>query len=217
MRRFGKYDTKELAEAQFQPGSRGRVLLNLQGITSSREMDRAEAEAYVHALKEYVSLFSRDHRFSEKDVRRMHEIWLGGIYAWAGKYRQVNISKGGFTFAVASQIPKLMHELEKGPLRIHTPCLFTEESDVVEALAVVHTELVLIHPFREGNGRIARMLATVMAVQAGYPPLDFGGIRGKKKQAYFAAIQAGLDRNYEPMKSIFSEVIGRTVSKPWKS
>jgi cell filamentation protein len=101
-------------------------------------------------------------------------------------------------------------------LRIHTPCLFTEESDVVEALAVVHTELVLIHPFREGNGRIARMLATVMAVQAGYPPLDFGGIRGKKKQAYFAAIQAGVDRNYEPMKSIFSEVIGRTVSKPWK-
>lgn len=77
-------------------------------------MDRAEAEAYVHALKEYVSLFSRDHRFSEKDVRRI-------------------------------------------------------------------------------------------------------GIRGKKKQAYFAAIQAGLDRNYVPMKSIFSEVIGRTVSKPWKS
>ena len=180
-------------------------------------MDRAEAEAYVHALKEYVSLFSRDHRFSEKDVRRMHEIWLGGIYAWAGKYRQVNISKGGFTFAVASQIPKLMHELEKGPLKIHTPCLFTEESDIVDALAMVHTELVLIHPFREGNGRIARMLATLMAVQAGYPPLDFGGIRGKKKQAYFAAIQAGLDRNYVPMKSIFSEVIGRTVSKPWKS
>jgi cell filamentation protein len=216
MQRIGKYDTKELAEAQYQPGSRGRVLLNLQGLTSIRERDRAEAEAYVYALKEYVSLFSRDRRFSEKDLRRMHEIWLGDIYAWAGKYRQVNISKGGFTFAVASQIPKLMHELEKGPLRIHTPCLFTEESDVVEALAVVHTELVLIHPFREGNGRIARMLATVMAVQAGYPPLDFGGIRGKKKQAYFAAIQAGVDRNYEPMKSIFSEVIGRTVSKPWK-
>jgi cell filamentation protein len=61
------------------------------------------------------------------------------------------------------------------------------------------------------------MLATVMAVQAGYPPLDFGGIHGKKKEACFAAIQAGMDRNYEPMKGIVSEAIGRTVSTPWKS
>jgi len=50
--------------------------------------------------------------------------------------------------------------------------LFNEE--VIKALAVVHTELVLIHPFRaEGNGRVARMLATLMALQAGLPPLDF--------------------------------------------
>ena len=58
------------------------------------------------------------------------------------------------------------------------------------------------------------MLTAVTAVQAGYPALDLGGIHGKKKEAYFEAIQAGLDRNYEPMKSIFNEVIGRIVSKP---
>jgi cell filamentation protein len=216
MKKSGRYKTSDLLEAQYEPGSRGRVLLNLHGIKSKREMDRVEAEAHIRALRKFLAMFRRDHRFSSTDIVRMHRIWLGDIYEWAGKYRQVNISKGGFPFAVASQIPRLMHELEKGPLRIHTPCLFTEEAAVVEALAVVHTELVLIHPFREGNGRLARMLATVMAVQAGYPPLDFGGIRGKKKQAYFAAIQAGMDRNYETMKRIFSEVLGRTVSKSRK-
>ena len=213
MKQSGRYKTSDLPEAQHQPGSRCRVLLNLQGIKSKREMDRMEAEAHIRALREFLSIFSRDHRFSSADIARMHRIWLGGIYEWAGKYRQVNISKGGFTFAVAAQIPKLMEELDKGPLRNKTPCLFKEESAVAEALSVVHTELVLIHPFREGNGRLARMLATLMAVQAGYPPLDFGGIRGRKKEAYFSAIQAGLDRNYEPMKRIFTEVIGRTVSR----
>lgn len=216
MKQSGRYRTSDLPEAKYQPGSRGRVLLNLQGIKSKREMDRIEAEAHIRALREFLSLFSRDHRFSSADIARMHRMWLGGIYEWAGKYRQINISKGGFTFAVAAQIPRLMEELDKGPLRSKTPCLFTEESAVAEALAVVHTELILIHPFREGNGRIARMLATLMAVQAGYPPLDFGVIRGKKKEAYFAAFQAGLDRNYEPMKGIFTEVLQRTASRALK-
>ena len=79
------------------------------------------------------------------------------------------------------------------------------------ALAVVQVELVLIHPFRDGNGRIARILCILMGLQAGLPALDFGDIKGKKKKEYFSAVQAGLDRNYEPMAKIFTDVIGRTL------
>ncbi len=46
-----------------------------------------------------------------------------------------------------------MTELERGALRQYTPCRFDNTDEVVKALAVVHTELMLIHPFREGNGR----------------------------------------------------------------
>jgi len=77
-------------------------------------------------------------------------------------------------------------------------------------------ELVLIHPFREGNGRAARLLADLMAMQANYPPLDYGGIRGKKRQEYFHAVQEGLNRNYEPMTSIFISVLRRTLRRSGK-
>jgi len=50
-----------------------------------------------------------------------------------------------------------------------------------------------------------------MALQAGLPPLDFGGLKGKKRKEYFAAIRAGLDRDYKPMEEIFSGVILRTL------
>jgi cell filamentation protein len=105
-------------------------------------------------------------------------------------------SKAGFLFAAAGQVPKLMTSFEKEVLRKYTPCTFASSDEVVTALAVVHTELVLIHPFREGNGRLARMLTMLMAFQAKLPPLDFGIIRGQKRKEYFSAVQAGLDRNY---------------------
>ena len=82
---------------------------------------------------------------------------------------------------------------------------------IAEALAVVHTELVLIHPFREGNGRMARLLSILMGWQAQLPTLDFGGITGKKKKKYFAAVRAGVARNYKPMEEIFESIIKRTL------
>ena len=210
MKKGGHYDASGLIEAQFEPGSRGRVLRNLLGIKSKREMDQIEAQEQLRTLEELVRIYDQTHRFTAADVRRIHKIWLGSIYAWAGNYRQVNLSKGDFPFAAANQIPRLMIKFEKGPLREYTPCRFTEMSEIARAIAVVHTELLLIHPFREGNGRVARLLAVLMALQAGLPPLDFGNIKGRKRQEYFRAVQAGLDRDYKPMEEVFSAVIHRT-------
>jgi cell filamentation protein len=210
MKKGGHYDASGLIEAQFEPGSHGRVLKNLLGIKSKREMDQIEAQEQLRTLEELVRIYDQTHRITAADVRRIHKIWLGSIYAWAGNYRQVNLSKGDFPFAAANQIPRLMIEFEKGPLREYTPCRFTEMSEIARAIAVVHTELLLIHPFREGNGRVARLLAVLMALQAGLPPLDFGNIKGRKRQEYFRAVQAGLDRDYKPMEKVFSAVIRRT-------
>lgn len=205
-----RYDVSNLAEAQWQPGSRGRVLRNLLGITRKREMDRLEADAQVAAFRTLIAEYGVSHRFTAGDICRMHKVWLGGIYPWAGSWRQVNLSKGELPFAAAAQLPKLMDELEKGPLSQFTPCRQAERGTVAHGMAVVHTELMLIHPFRDGNGRVGRMLAALMGLQAGFPLLDFSLIKGEKRKAYFAAVRAGLDREYGPMQKVFEEVIARS-------
>lgn len=207
-----RYDTSKLPEAQFEPGSTEQVLKNLLGITSPQRMNELEAEALERAVDRFVRTYDAGHCFTAADICSMHKLWLGDIYEWAGSYRQVNMSKGAFTFATSAHIPTLMSELEKGVLRRCTPCSFKEMDDVVAALAEVHTELILIHPFREGNGRVARILSTLMALQAGLPLLNFSPIAGEGKEAYFAAVRAGLDRNYKPMEGVFREVIEKTIS-----
>ena len=72
-------------------------------------------------------------------------------------------------------------------------------------------ELVLIHPFRDGNGRVARLLSTLMALQAGLPLLDFTVIAGQRKMDYFSAVQVGLDKDYSPMERLFGEIIEQSL------
>lgn len=202
-----RYDILHLTESQFEPGARGRVLKNLIGIRGKRAMDEMEAKKLAEATDWAIRHVAADQRFTSADICQWHTQWLGEVYPWAGEYRQVNIGKGGFMFAMSAQVPRLMQEFEKKELARFTPCTFDNWEDVLEALAITHCELVLIHPFREGNGRISRLLSSLMALQAGLPLLDFSSIKGGKREEYFAAVQASMGGDYEPMRKIFKRVV----------
>jgi cell filamentation protein len=174
------------------------------------DMAEAESQALEIAQEAALEQYGPDHRFSATDVCNLHRLWLGPIYSWAGKYRTINIGKGGFQFAHAPLIPRLMKELERGPLRRCTPCRETDKSVVADSLAEVHAELILVHPFRDGNGRLARLLAMLMALQANLPPLDFSPIAGRGKRAYIAAIHAAMGADYASLKRLFLRIIDRS-------
>lgn len=214
MKKSGRYKATGV-EAEFEAGASKKVPKNLLGIKDQAELDRIENIALKQAEDIFFrKLVHQDKRFTIKDICNMHKVWLGKIYEWAGTYRSVDLTKDGFRFANARFIPKLMGDFEKDYLVKHTPCTFESRDQVIPALAEVHTELVLIHPFREGNGRLARTLSTLMALQAGLPPLDFTPIeKGKKRQEYFRAVQLGMSKDYALMKKIFREIIERSLSQ----
>lgn len=159
-----RYDVSGLPEAQYEPGSDGQVLKNLLGITSKHDMEEIEARALERTMDTLVRTYGETHRFTAADVCDCHRIWLSDIYEWAGRYRRVNVVKDDFPFAAAAQVPALMEQFEGDLLMRWTPCTFADRREVVRAMAETHVELVLIHPFRDGNGRLARVLSTLMAL-----------------------------------------------------
>src|SRR3546814_20676306 len=110
------------------------------------------------------------------------------------------MSKDGFPFAPAAQIPRLMKAFESEHLGTYTPCTNFDRPQLTQAIAVTHVEFILMHPFREGNGRISRLLADVMAMQAGTGPLDYSSWENNKS-AYEEAIKRGMERTYETIKT----------------
>jgi cell filamentation protein len=197
-------------EGVYQPGSRGRVLANRLGIVRVRDMQVAETRALLDLTDALLDEVGVDQRFTAHDLCDWHRRWLGDLYPWAGEYRQVNMGKGGFQFASAHLTHGLMAGFERDVLAAHTPCNGMDDARLLEALARTHSEFILIHPFREGNGRLARLLNTLMALQAGLPVLDFDGLRGRAKQDYIAAIQAAVGCNYWPLERVFANVVRRS-------
>lgn len=203
-------------ESEAQPGSRGRILRNLLGITHVREMAQAEYDALLLTRERSIARVDPDARFDAAFVCELHRDWLKGIYEWAGRFRTVDVAKGGFRWPPAHLVASNMAAFERETLAAHTPCPPAPLDVVARQLAIVHAEFLIIHPFREGNGRTARWLADLMAAQAGYPFPEYrlsgpqATLRGTR---YIAAVQRGYLKQYDQLIDLFAEALRRALAR----
>ena len=78
-------------------------------------------------------------------LQQIHAYLFGGLYDFAGQIRNVNISKGNFTFAPAMFLVNSLAQIEKMPQRSF------------DEIVSKYVEMNVAHPFREGNGRSTRI------------------------------------------------------------
>ena len=200
-----------VSDEDYEPGSNSTVLKNLLNIKDVQIIEVLEERELERTGIELIELYNAGHQFTSQDICDIHALWLAGIYPFAGQYRTTNISKGGYQFAASHLIDKLMQDLEQSYLCQYTPCNYISDEDLSEALAVVHVEFIIIHPFREGNGRAARLLANLMALQANRSFLNYASIdktsNSKGFEKYIRAVHQGHLGNYKIMQDIFKEIL----------
>ena len=194
------------AQGEFQPGSNELVLANKLGIQSVEDMNQLELELLQRLYEDVLIEHLPNRALTADDLKTWHRRWLGNVFAWAGHERSVNMGKDGFMFAASAQIPRLLADFERSCLNRWTPCHDMDADGLVEAIAITHVEFILIHPFREGNGRLSRLLADVMAVQSGREPLDYSTWNADKP-AYIQAIHQGVQMEYAPMKRLVAQAL----------
>lgn len=192
------------SEGEYQPGSDNKVLHNLPGIIDPEEMNIAETDLLEDLYLQVFDHFPEELAFPT--ICQWHRIWLGNVYSWAGQYRTVDMSKPDIRFASPLQIPKLAEQFEAQYLMRFAELPEMSDEELVAFLATVHVELILIHPFREGNGRISRLLLDVMAAKAGAQPLDYS-LWDEHKNFYFKAVQAGRDGDYQYVERLIRDVL----------
>jgi cell filamentation protein len=80
-----------------------------------------------------------------KGLQKIHAYLFGGLFAFAGKIREKNISKGGFQFANALFLKQTLQKIDSLP------------DNSFDEIVDKYIEMNIAHPFMEGNGRSTRI------------------------------------------------------------
>ncbi len=123
------------------------ILENRLNISDAVELARVEERlSKAKAKKLFESGFLDTlNAGSFEALSAIHHYLFGEIYPFAGKIREVNISKGGFRFAPISYLEVSIKNIKKMPQATY--------DEIIEK----YVEMNIAHPFREGNGRSMRI------------------------------------------------------------
>lgn len=109
-----------------------------------------------------------------KGLQQIHGYLFGGLYNFAGQIRQVNISKGGFQFALAQYLPETLSKIEQ------------MKEFTFDEIADKYVEMNIAHPFREGNGRTTRIWLDLILKKNLKKCIDWSKIN---KKEYLSAME----------------------------
>lgn len=146
------------------PGS--DVLINKLNIKDNQLLSEAErkivlTKSYELRKNSQIGNFDLDH------FLKIHEFLFEDIYPFAGKFRNENIAKGYFSFAEWQYIePEIKRLFDK--LKAENYLQGKSREELVKGLAYYLSELNVLHPFREGNGRTIREFIRELAFFNGY-------------------------------------------------
>jgi fido (protein-threonine AMPylation protein) len=133
-------------------------------------------------------------------IRNVHRQLAGGLFPdWAGGFRNTDVHVG-------THFPPAAHTVA---VRVNDFCLdlaerlchMSDAESVAGLLAWVDWRFQWIHPFKDFNGRVGRILLVVLAYKLGLPPIDPADVT--VKEAYFSALRAADAGDLTPLREIW--------------
>jgi Fic-DOC domain mobile mystery protein B len=168
-------------------------------LTTKGELDQFERSNILEANRWAFNsrVLKREDPFIEPYLRQLHRRMFDQTWTWAGKYRKTNKNLGIPFYQIMNRIAAILGDIHYW--------LENETFDIEEIAIRYHHRLVWIHPFPNGNGRVARLLADVIAVKNGRERFTWGlkdlKETGPARTEYIRCLRAA-DANNEDVREL---------------
>ncbi|TPW20480.1 MAG: fic [Elusimicrobia bacterium] len=181
--------------------------LKLKHVTTYADLCAAEAEGILAAHALHLTRRKNPKRawLTEDFIRRLHRDMFGAVWDWAGTYRTAQTNVGVAPASIREEVAKLCQD-----------AVYWNQAEaampVVERAARLHHRCVWIHPFPNGNGRHARLLADIYLRSHGHAlpswPAGLAGA-GPARAAYLAALRAADAGDIAPLAAMTERLTTR--------
>lgn len=163
-------------------------------ITTQGELNEWEQTNILEGVQWALKQKKRD-LLDETYQRELHRRMFSKTWKWAGNFRQTDKNIGIDWNQISVQLRNLQGDA-KAQIEF--------KSYPPDELALrFHHRLVWIHPFANGNGRHARLMADMLIQRLGQPAFSWGGQSlvgaSEKRRAYLDALRAADGRDYQPL------------------
>ncbi len=173
------------------------VLINKLNIKDSDDLSVAEREITAVKLA-YAKQNQINGDFDLKHLQKIHKFIFEDIYSWAGELRHVNIAKGN-QFCLAQNLESYADNIFSN---LKAENYLFDAENIAHRLAYYLSEINVLHPFREGNGRTQRLFIEYLALNAGYR-VDFSNVT---PQEMIVASAESFACDYEKINSMFEKI-----------
>ena len=164
--------------------------------------DHIEARNDAEAFDFIVQFVQQKIPFSQETIQHIHEIVTKGLLIDAGKYRTGNVRITGspITPPRYTKVVSLMDNYILTIKRLRTHPL--------KKAAFIHHRLVWIHPFFDGNGRVARLVTNLFFMQQGYPPVI---LKQEQRKTYYYILHQADNGNLSPLAEFIAKAMNESL------
>jgi Fic family protein len=189
------------------------------GIISRSKVVTLEQQG-VKKAQEYIIKLSEDKAEITPDlIRNVHKVGFGFIFPdWAGKFRIIDVMVGEYEPPHFSRIPELVTNL-CDDLSERLKHLTTSESgekflaEIISLLGWFQHRFVWIHPFKDYNGRLARLLTNLLLLKLRLPIATIKAETAKDRDRYIQALKAADREDYSTLENLIAKAIQESLEK----
>lgn len=181
------------------------ICINYLRSTNSELIGKEEDLKLLEMYSHLVNTLDISKPFGFSTVKQWHKEIFAHIYPFAGDLRTVNMTKG-----TADEVWEWQLSFLNGitPFDTFLKQVSAKEYDDIDKVTLDISKLIcdflFIHPFREGNGRLSRLVSDILLAKNGFPMI---GLKLKKSDNYIQRVHEGYQCNYEPMRELLKDKI----------